>query len=53
MPSIVETIYLYPDRLGPGKWILWKNMFLAIISIFALITGATVSIEGIIELYSG
>lgn len=52
VPSIVESIYLYPNRLGCVNWILYKNIFLAIVSIFCLVAGATVSIEEIIKMYS-
>jgi len=52
VPCFIETLYLYPDRLGPGKVILWKNVVLCAFSIFALVSGATVSIEEIIKIYA-
>ncbi|XP_055382276.1 proton-coupled amino acid transporter-like protein CG1139 [Condylostylus longicornis] len=52
VPSFVETVYLYPDRLGPYKVILLKNVVLGLFAIFALISGAAVSIEEIIKFYS-
>ncbi|KAH8321792.1 hypothetical protein KR067_001720, partial [Drosophila pandora] len=53
VPSFVETVYLWPDRLGVCKWKLVKNIFLGVFSILALVAGAVSSINEIIELYSG
>ncbi|KAH8324673.1 hypothetical protein KR074_002731, partial [Drosophila pseudoananassae] len=53
VPSFVETVYLWPDRLGVCKWKLTKNIFLGVFSILALVAGAVSSINEIIELYSG
>lgn len=52
VPSFVETVYLWPDRLGFCKWKLIKNIFLGVFSILALIAGAVASINEIIEMYS-
>lgn len=51
VPSVVETVFLWPDRLGAFRWKLWKNVILAAFAIFALISGSYVSIKDIIELY--
>lgn len=51
VPTVVETIYRWPDRLGKFNWMLWKNIVLGIFAIFALVTGAAVSIEEIIKIY--
>ena len=52
VPSVVEAVFLYPDRYGLMKWKLVKDILLSIFAILALITGAFVSIEQIIESYS-
>ncbi|KAH8254703.1 hypothetical protein KR032_011774 [Drosophila birchii] len=52
VPSFVETVYLWPDRLGWCKWKLIKNVFLGVFSILALIAGAVASINEIIDMYS-
>jgi len=52
IPSFVETVYLWPDRLGRCKWILIKNIFLGILAIFALVAGSAASINEIIEMYT-
>ncbi|CAD7012211.1 proton-coupled amino acid transporter-like protein pathetic [Ceratitis capitata] len=49
VPSVCETVYLWPDRFGSFKWILWKNIFLCAFAIFALVSGSTVSIIKIAE----
>ncbi|ALC42096.1 CG8785 [Drosophila busckii] len=49
VPSFIETVYLWPDRLGWCKWKLVKNVLLSIFSILALIAGATASIGEIIS----
>jgi proton-coupled amino acid transporter len=52
VPSVVEAIFLYPNRYGLFKWKLIKDVLLSIFSILALVTGAFVSIQQIIEAYS-
>ncbi|KAH8298477.1 hypothetical protein KR044_005593, partial [Drosophila immigrans] len=49
VPSVVETVYLWPDRLGWGKWKLIKNILLGIFAILALIAGAAASIDEMIN----
>jgi solute carrier family 36 (proton-coupled amino acid transporter) len=51
VPCVVEAIYLYPNNYGPLKWKLYKNVFLSVFAIFALIAGSTVSIGHIIDIY--
>lgn len=51
-PSFIETVYQWPDNLGWCKWILIKNIVIGIIAIFALVSGASASINSIIKLYS-
>ncbi|XP_065368522.1 proton-coupled amino acid transporter-like protein CG1139 [Calliphora vicina] len=50
VPSFVETVYLWPN-MGWGKWKLIKNVLLCVLAICALVAGATVSIEEIINMY--
>lgn len=52
VPAVVETVFLYPDHLGFGNWILWKNIFLTLFAILALITGTFTSVLEIIHLYT-
>ncbi|XP_017477887.1 PREDICTED: proton-coupled amino acid transporter-like protein pathetic [Rhagoletis zephyria] len=51
VPSVCETIYLWPDRLGWCKWKMYKNILLGVLSICALIAGSVASIKEIIEMY--
>lgn len=51
IPALIETVFRYPDNLGRGNWILIKNGFLIVFSIFALVTGAYASILEIIRIY--
>ncbi|XP_005185482.1 proton-coupled amino acid transporter-like protein CG1139 [Musca domestica] len=50
VPSFVESVYLWPN-MGFAKWKLIKNVLLCILAICALVAGATVSIEEIIDMY--
>lgn len=52
VPAIVETVFRYPHDLGVGNWILIKNIFLVVVALIALVTGAVVSIREILELYA-
>lgn len=52
VPAVVETVYRYPDDLGPGQWILIKNGLLCVFALLALVTGAYVSILDIVHIYS-
>ncbi|XP_023161440.2 proton-coupled amino acid transporter-like protein CG1139 [Drosophila hydei] len=49
VPSFVETVYLWPDRLGFCKWKLIKNILLGIFSLLALVAGSAASIDEIIN----
>ncbi|XP_064535960.1 proton-coupled amino acid transporter-like protein pathetic [Drosophila montana] len=49
VPSFVETVYLWPDRLGSCKWKLIKNVLLGIFSLLALVAGAAASIDEMIN----
>ncbi|XP_011184171.2 proton-coupled amino acid transporter-like protein CG1139 isoform X2 [Zeugodacus cucurbitae] len=48
VPSVCETVYLWPDRFGWCKWKLLKNILLCAFAIFALVAGSSASIEEII-----
>lgn len=52
IPACIETIFRYPNDLGFGKIILFKNLFLMVFSMVALSTGAFVSIKEIVEMYT-
>ncbi|XP_017477885.1 PREDICTED: proton-coupled amino acid transporter-like protein CG1139 [Rhagoletis zephyria] len=51
VPSVCETVHLWPDRLGWCKWKLYKNLLLSLFAICALVAGAAASINEIIESY--
>ncbi|XP_055698941.1 proton-coupled amino acid transporter-like protein CG1139 isoform X2 [Phlebotomus papatasi] len=53
VPAVVETIFKWPDNLGPLKLILVKNIIVGIFAIFALVSGSIVSISEIVEIYRG
>ena len=53
VPAVIESAYLYPNEFGAGKWKLWKNIFLMVFSIVALLSGGFVSIKEIVEMYTG
>lgn len=44
IPAVVDTVLSWDENLGRYKWRLFKNIFLAIFSMFALISGTYYSI---------
>lgn len=52
IPAIIETVFRYPDQFGFANWILFKNIFLVVFSVLAAITGSSISIKEIIDMYS-
>ncbi|XP_067626457.1 proton-coupled amino acid transporter-like protein CG1139 isoform X2 [Eurosta solidaginis] len=52
VPSVCETIHLWPHGLGAYNWRLYKNILLSIFAIIALLSGATASINDIIKFYT-
>ncbi|XP_072399103.1 proton-coupled amino acid transporter-like protein acs [Diabrotica undecimpunctata] len=48
-PAIIELAALWPDRLGPGKICLWKDILIIIFGIFGLCVGTYTSIYNIIQ----
>ncbi|KAJ2950822.1 hypothetical protein O0L34_g9093 [Tuta absoluta] len=51
-PAIVDTVHKWDRGLGFGYWILWKNIFVAFLSLVALVAGSYVSIQGMYEKFS-
>lgn len=52
IPAVVETVSCWDGHLGKCFWRVWKNIFLVIVSIAALISGTWVSVLDIAELYT-
>lgn len=44
VPAVVDTILCWEGNLGVLKWKLYKNIFLAVFAIFALVSGTYYSI---------
>lgn len=51
IPAVVETVSCWECHLGTGNWRLWKNCFLALVAVCALVSGTWISVLDIIELY--
>ncbi|XP_047545567.1 proton-coupled amino acid transporter-like protein pathetic [Vanessa atalanta] len=51
-PAIVDTVHNWDRGLGKFNWILWKNIFISIISFIALFAGSYVSIISMVEKYN-
>lgn len=49
IPAVVDTVYHWDKDLGWMKYVLWKNVIISVISLVCLVSGAYVSIEGMIE----
>lgn len=52
-PAIIDTVHKWDRGLGAYNWILWKNIFIAFISLLALFAGSFVSIKSMIEKFEG
>lgn len=50
-PAIVDTVHNWDRGLGRFNWILWKNVFIALLSLLALFAGSYVSISNMISKY--
>lgn len=48
-PAIIDTVHKWDRGLGRFNWILWKNIFIAMISLIALFTGSFVSIKSMLD----
>lgn len=54
VPAFIEIVFLQTNgTFGPLKWKLWKNIFLMVFALIAMFAGAFVSIQHIIETYTG
>ncbi|XP_045763114.1 proton-coupled amino acid transporter-like protein pathetic [Maniola jurtina] len=51
-PAIVDTVHNWDRGLGTFNWILWKNIFISILSFIALFAGSYVSIISMVEKYN-
>ena len=51
VPAVIESAYLYPN-FGAFKWKLWKNIFLMLFSMIALVSGSFVSVREIVHIYT-
>ncbi|KAG6459550.1 hypothetical protein O3G_MSEX011441 [Manduca sexta] len=49
IPAVVDTVYHWDKDLGKYNYVLWKNTMIGIISLVALVSGAYVSILGMVE----
>lgn len=47
-PAIMEICVLWPDKLGPGRLILWKDIILILFGIIGLVAGTYTSVRDII-----
>jgi solute carrier family 36 (proton-coupled amino acid transporter) len=51
-PAIMEICVLWPDKLGPGNWIMWKDIGLVIFSFIGLSSGTYASMVEIIKTFT-
>lgn len=49
IPCMIETIFKWNTGLGKWNWILWKNVFIMIFSMIALLSGVGHALAGIIS----
>lgn len=47
-PAIMEICVLWPDKLGPGKMILWKDIILILFGVIGLVAGTYTSVRDIV-----
>ncbi|KAG6458122.1 hypothetical protein O3G_MSEX010685 [Manduca sexta] len=48
-PAVIDTIHKWDRGLGRFNWILWKNIFIALISLTALFSGSFTSIKSMLH----
>ncbi|XP_028147122.1 proton-coupled amino acid transporter-like protein CG1139 isoform X4 [Diabrotica virgifera virgifera] len=48
-PAIIELSAYWPDRLGPGKFCLWKDIVIVLIGLFGLIVGTYSCVYNIVQ----
>ena len=51
-PAIMELCVLWPDKLGPLKWVMWKDIGLVIFALIGLVSGTYSSLISIIASFS-
>lgn len=51
-PALMELCVLWPDKLGPFKWIMWKDIGLVIFALIGLVSGTYSSLISIIASFS-
>lgn len=51
-PAIIEICVMWPDKLGPGKVFLVKNILLIIFGVIGLIVGTYVSLVDIVNSFA-
>lgn len=47
-PAIMELCVLYPDQLGTGNYILWKDVLLIVVSLIGLVSGTYTAVRDIV-----
>ncbi|XP_052862780.1 proton-coupled amino acid transporter-like protein pathetic [Anopheles cruzii] len=52
IPIVIEMVTYWEEGFGPGNWIVWKNVVVALFGITALVFGSKSSIQDILALYS-
>lgn len=48
-PPIMDCLAKYPDKYGPGRWIIYKNFGMILIGIAALIIGTYFTVYEIVN----
>lgn len=51
-PAIMEICVLWPNNLGAGRWIMWKDIGLIIFALVGLVSGSYSSLIEIIASFS-
>lgn len=53
-PALMEICVMWPNKLGPAKIVLWRNIILVVFGIVGLLAGSYSSLsEIVIQLSSG
>ncbi|XP_072390234.1 proton-coupled amino acid transporter-like protein acs isoform X1 [Diabrotica undecimpunctata] len=48
-PPIIEIITFWPDKLGQGRWVLWKDIFIIVFGFLGFLVGSYTSLLNIIN----
>ena len=51
-PAIMEICVLWPDKLGAGNWIMWKDIGLVVFAFIGLSSGTYASMVEIIKTFT-